>query len=228
MRCRKVRSLLSAASFDELGARQQAAVREHTAGCPSCRKEASYYASIKQAVGELPGRGLSDDFNTRLLNRIAEERFAETRTKAYLPKPAPRFAWRLLAPVTATVALLAVAVVSMYSPSERPSHPFVSTTSAQPGHIDDSYLTVQPLHNPNMTVGLNGAWSLDQQMARAEKLERISSQLTNRYGFGNMHLAGSRSSRPQGFPGVIIFPQPTNHIYQINGGTNGGEDNQAY
>lgn len=229
MRCRKARSLLSAASSDELGARQQAAVREHLTSCASCRKEASYYDSIHEATREMPQVKLSEDFNTRLLNRIAEERFAETRTKAYLPKAAPRFSWRLLAPVTATVALLAVVVVNMYSPGEQMASPsMAAATDEAPGYVDDSYLTVQPVDNPNVTVGLKGDWRLDQQMARAERLEQISSQLTYRYGFSNMHLTGSRTTWNPQMVGVVMFPQVTGHVYHINGGNNGGEVNQAY
>lgn len=103
MHCRKVRSLLSAACSDELDSRQQAVVKDHLVSCPSCRKEASYYSSLRLAARELPKRTPSEDFNTRLLNRIAQERFQETRTRAYLPRRAPRLTWRTLAPVLVTV-----------------------------------------------------------------------------------------------------------------------------
>ena len=113
MRCRKARSLLSAACSDELDARQHAAVREHVADCPSCKWEYAYYSSIREAGQEMPDVPVSDDFNSRLLNRIAEERFAETRTKAYLPKRVPRFQWRSLVPVTVVAGLLAVVTLNV-------------------------------------------------------------------------------------------------------------------
>ncbi len=223
MRCRKARSLLSAACFDELGNRQQAAIREHLAACPACRKEASYYSSIKQGVGEMPSETLSDSFNNRLLNRIAQERFVETRSKAYLPRRAPRFNRRLLVPALATAALVAVVAVNSYQP-DRPQS-FSLAVAEAPGHIDDSYLTVQPTDNPNVTVGLKNSWRLDEQLAKTERLQQISRNLTNRYGFGNMHLTGGRLAGTGGF---LLLPRPVSRIYQVNGGLTGGEDDQAY
>lgn len=230
MRCRKVRSLLSAACSDELGGRQLAAVREHLVSCPSCRKESAYYSSIGQATREMPREALSDDFNTRLLNRIAQERFAETRTRAYLPKPAPRFRWRLLAPMAMTAALVTVVAVNLYVPKQPMMQ--VMPTSEVPSYINDSYLTAQPTNNPNFTVGLEKNWTLDQHLARMEKLEQISRRLTSSCGFGVQHLTSGTLARGQVQPPAIgIFfqrSQPVFRIYQVNGGTGGREDGQAY
>ena len=232
MRCRKARSLLSAACSDELGGREMVSVREHLASCPACRKEASYYDSIRQAASEMPSEKLSEDFNTRLLNRIAQERFGETRTKAHLPKRAPRFTWRTLAPVAATTLLLAVVGVNLMKtdqPSLGAQSPAERTTVANvPGHIDDSYRTIQPTNNPNVTVGLERDWSMERQLAKTERVEQISRQLMNRYGFGNMHLTSGTIGRPVILPGQF-FPAPsTVTIYQLNNRSTGGEDRQTY
>ncbi len=58
---------------------------------------------------------VSNDFNNRLMRRIANERFAETRTQAhkqsnqaFLPKNAPHFAFGKLIPAVVSVAAIAV------------------------------------------------------------------------------------------------------------------------
>lgn len=229
MRCRKVRSLLSAACSDELDVRKQALLRDHLASCPSCRREATYYTSVRNALGEVPRKALSDDFNTRLLNRLAQERFHETRTKAYSPHRAPRFSLRVLVPLAVTTALALVAVTSFYVPGTIVS---LGTSTAQlPGYMDDRYLTAQPTHNPNMSIGLGDNWTLRNQLARAERLDVISRELTNRYGFDNAHLAGSVS--PMGefgsvMPQMFVRQQPVFRIYRIGGSTTGRGDGQAY
>jgi hypothetical protein len=208
-----------------------AAVREHLASCPACRKEASYYDAIRQAATEIPSKTVSEDFNTRLLNRIAEERFGETRSKAYLPKRAPRFSWRTLAPVTVTVALLAVVGVNIIKtdqPNLGAQSPTAQPAVAQaPGNLNDSYLHVQPVNNPNV-VGLHQDWSLQRELAKAERLELISRQITNRYGFGNMHLTSGSANPTIRFPGRFFPAPPTVTVYQVSGRTQGGEDQQTY
>jgi len=229
MRCRKARSLLSAACSDELDGRRLAAVREHLASCPACQKEASYYTSVRQAVRELPRKALSEDFNTRLLNRIAQERFHETRTRAYLPKRAPRLSWITVAPVVAVMALALVVATSMYQTD--PSWPTASSTPGIPGHMDDRYLTAQPVSNPNMAIGMSDDWSLRRQLARAERLEEISRYLTSQYGFGNTHLTSNRVNTgglQPAMPQFYFQRQPVFRIYRVGGGTNDREDHRAY
>ena len=229
MHCRKVRSLLSAACFDELGARQQAVVKDHLASCPACRREASYYTSLRLAAREMPKQALTEDFNTRLLNRIAQERFQETRTRAYLPRRAPHLSWRTWAPIAVT-ACLVLAVGGNFLLGDKvfvPSAP----SSALPTAMDDSYLTAQPSNNPNLAVGLNQNWSLKQQIARAERLEQISRGLANQYGFGNLHLTGSTTSAGQIDPTSSAFffrQQPVYRVYRLSGNSGGRGGSQAY
>ena len=109
MRCRKVRSFLSAYCNDELTGRKRLAVREHLSTCCDCRREEAFYGSMKTAAGELPGLSVSADFNPQLLNRIARERFAETRTRAFLPRRAPIVSWSRAVPILAIVPVLALA-----------------------------------------------------------------------------------------------------------------------
>ncbi|MEW5795395.1 MAG: zf-HC2 domain-containing protein [Candidatus Zixiibacteriota bacterium] len=229
MRCRKARSLLSAACSDELGIRRQAAVREHLASCPACRKEASYYMAVRHAAGELPQKSLSEDFNTRLLNRIAQERFKEARTAAYLPHRVPRLSLRVYVPAAVAVAL-ALFAVSLIDRQDS----FVPSSAENrqlPEPLDDRYLTVQPDRNPNLSMGLSGNWSLRQQLDRAERLDHISRGLTNPYGFGNLHLAGSRVSA-YGVD-LVAIPRSSQQVpvfryYRISGGADSREDGQAY
>ena len=89
MRFRKTRSLLSAFCNGELSGRKHEKVRKALADDEALRREEAVFESIRKASRELPEKTVSDDFNARLLDRIARERFAETRSSAYLPKAAP-------------------------------------------------------------------------------------------------------------------------------------------
>ncbi len=234
MRCRKARSLLSAACSEELDVRQHAAVREHVASCPSCKREHAIYASIQEAAQELPPEPISDDFNTRLLNRIAEERFAETRTKAFLPKRAPRFQWKTLVSVTVAAGLLAVVTLNVYQPNQQMSSliPTATTPTAEaPTHMDDRYLTAQPSGNPNVTVAMEESWTLNQKMAQTERLDQISQRLTSNRAFVNQMTGNSMVSGQTSGPSQRRFfqtPGVTFYIYRVNTPTGGGESDQAY
>ncbi len=180
MRCRKVRSYLSAYCSVELSDKDRLSVSEHISTCPACRKEAVMYASIKNARHELEQFKVGDDFNTKLLNRIAQERFAETRTKAYLPRREPRLVWTKLVPALVTACFVLVASVYVLSPEMKRG-----TGSADSGTLllDNSYLTVLPTNNPNMAVAMNHSWSLNDQLDRAERVSAISNALTQMDGF---------------------------------------------
>ncbi|HOP07382.1 MAG TPA: zf-HC2 domain-containing protein [candidate division Zixibacteria bacterium] len=195
MRCRKVRSFLSAYCSDELDDRRKLKVSEHLLTCSGCRREEALYRQMAEATKQVKEIKVSDDFNARLLNRIAHERFAETRTKAYLPKPAPVFQWRRLAPVVAT-ACLAVLLAVVYMP-QAPNQP--QSWALQESGLSDDYLTAQPDSNPNMTVYLDKGWSLDRQMAWARQVDRISSTVTpvSSYGGWDRHNRGMQTASSQ-------------------------------
>lgn len=190
MRCRKVRSFLSAYCRDELMGRRQAAVSEHLLNCRSCRTEEEVYRQMFAAMAEMPEEPVSEDFNARLLDRIAQERFAETRTKAYLPKSAPLFSWRKAVPAFVAACLAIFAIVSMM-PSHQPGAPAMADKSA-----DDAYLTVQPVSNPNMTVHMPKGWSLDRQLAQAERANRIRNNLMPVGSFGRSYATPVSTGAP--------------------------------
>ena len=182
MRCRKVRSYLSVYCREELGARRRLAVSDHLQNCPVCRQEEAAYRQLYESARVLPTPEVSADFNNRLLNRIAQERFAETRSKAYLPKAAPTLLWRKVVPAVATACLAVLVVINMIPRSD-----IAPARSADQGRrLDDSYLTVQPVSNPNMTVPLARDWSLSRQLARAERAGRISDAIIPASSFGGI------------------------------------------
>jgi anti-sigma factor RsiW len=229
MRCRKVRSLLSAASSDELDVRRQAAVREHLASCGSCRKEASYHTAVRQAIGQVPQKSVSQDFNTRLLDKIAHERFQQTRTRAYLPHGVPVLSWRALVPVAVTAVLALVAIYSFNGSNNSLSG---SVPSAQlPTSMDDRYLTIQPTSNHKAAIGMENDWSLKQQLARSERMEAVSREMTNRYGFGDMYLTSASTPMGVTSPATNLSRTqrwPVYRIYRVTGGANNREGAQAY
>lgn len=175
MRCRKARSCLPAYCSDELAGQRQLALSEHLSTCQECRREEAIYRSLNQATDKLSHGSLSEDFNNKLLNRIASERFAETRSKAYMPNKAPLMAWSRVVPAIATACLaIIVTVTAFQSDGEQP----VGSSENRSLAMDDSYLTVQPTHNPNMTARLDRNWSLNDQLAKAERMNRISNRLS--------------------------------------------------
>jgi len=174
MRCRRVRSCLSAYCNDELSSRLKLAVSEHLSTCSACRREEAVYRSMAEATKELSSLAVAGDFNSKLFNRIAQERFAETRTRAYLPKRAPVVLWRQAIPAFVTVSL----VVLLAFVAFRPSNTYKTAGSISPEiALDDSYLTVQPANDARRTANLNKGWSLGNELARAERMNRLSSAI---------------------------------------------------
>ena len=152
MRCRKVRSFLSTFSKGEASAGLMPKIEEHLKGCPSCRREEEIVNSVNKLVKASPRLETSDDFNTRLLNRIAHERFSETRTKAYMPGRIPRFGTFRLVSVAATAAIVMVFAFSLDFTGTLKSigspEMAISAGSTDNPAEDDLYMTVQPTDNP--------------------------------------------------------------------------------
>lgn len=182
MRCQKVRSCLSAYCRDELSGRDLMAIREHLAGCALCRREEAMMRAMFTDAKVLPGPRVSDDFNAKLLHRIAQERFTETRTRAYMPRRAPVFSWPRLIPVAAITALAVFAVVGSGYFGDRDG---ITTTSGPQAQLDDSYLTAQPDQNPNMAVSIGKNWSFRSQIAQAERANKLTGSLTSHAGFAS-------------------------------------------
>lgn len=210
MRCRKTRSFLSAYCREELTGRNKLAVSEHLADCSSCRVQESQVRSLTEAYQEMPSMNVSDNFNAKLLDRVARERFAETRTKAMLPRTTvPIFSWGRVAPALATVASLLIVGFMAFSPSG--NTPIQGQQRADVS--GDAWLTAQPDANPNLTVSLKPNWSLEIEMARAERIRQFSTSIAPGSGFansfGSMSNVSSNSSRSLG-----RIPY-SNHYYRV-------------
>ncbi len=224
MRCQKVRSCLSAYCKEELTGREVLAVREHLSTCAVCRQEELMVRGMEAATHELPKVALSGDFNTRLLNRIAEERFAETRTKAYLPQRAPRFAWRTLAPVLSSALVVAVVAIAVLTSPQQGSQ-----GGDEQAQLTNEYQTVQPTNNPNMNPRLKPNWTLRGELAQTERLSRLSGMLTNASNFSAVS-----SQSPHGWAGQnqyfleMLKMRPVIRVYQPANSTQVSEARAIY
>ena len=202
MRCRKVRSYLSAYCNDELSSRLKPAVSEHLSTCSACRREEAVYRSMAQATGALSGLAVGSGFNGKLLDRVARERFAETRTKAFLPKRAPVILWRQAIPAFFATTLIILLAVVAFSPEnvDRTDGVFARRSA-----LDDSYLTVQPVDDARGTAKLHKGWSLGNQLARAERMNRLSNAIVQPAAWCNIDrsyglmTASSHTSAPVPF-----------------------------
>jgi len=138
------------------------------------------YRSINNVRLELSEFKVSEDFNKILFNRLARERFAETRSKAYLPKRAPLIRWGKAIPAFVSVCLLVLVAISVWMPSSKKNILQFATNNHS---LNDSYLTAQPVNNPNLTVKLNHDWSFDNQLAKVKRVNRITNTMTSPGGF---------------------------------------------
>lgn len=216
MRCQKVRSYLSAYCNDELTGSATSGVSDHLATCESCRAEEQHFRELLKGGKELNFYRVSEGFNNRLLDRIAHERFAETRTKAYFPKAAPSLLLRRVVPILVTASLVAAVVITNLSPSQNSPTDEIAANGVQ---LDDSYLTVQPENNPHMSVMLHKGWTLGDQLARQERLDRISQQLTfdfpfNYYNQGNAVNVSTRSASQVPFNEGFYRVRPVIRVYE--------------
>jgi len=187
MRCQKVRSCLSAFCNDELTGSTFAKVSDHLASCAECRAEEQHYRTLLKGKEDLNVFRVSEGFNNRLLDRIAHERFAETRTKAFLPNNAPSIVIRRVVPILATSFLAVALLVINFWPKYDSQPDGLANMAVQGDQLDDSYLTVQPINNPNMTGTLRQGWTLSEQLARSDRMNRISRQLTSALPFDNYY-----------------------------------------
>lgn len=216
MRFRKVRSFLSAYSNGELTGRRLKAIRKLLADDPSVQKEEQAFRAMNDATKDMPNMTVSDDFNSKLLNRIAEERFAETRTNAYLPPTrVPRPRWLQAAPVVVSAVIVAFVAIGMMGPQTVIEA--VLPGSSHPG-LDNSYLTVQPTDNPNLAVKLSADWSLDKEIERSRRAMEIFSSLSNGNGFGVQNVSAHASP-------ASPYVRPVIKIYRV---TNAGTEGSVY
>ena len=208
MRCRKVRSFLSAYCRGETSPKVAAEIKRHVDDCSACGREEAAYRSMNTALTGLSAFKTSDDFTTRLFQRIGHEAIAERKTKAYFPGRIPRFGTARLATV-ASVAVIVMALgiglnlhdTFMTSPAPR--------MAAVPGPGgDDDYITAQPTDNPMMTNNplLNEHKSVSRMIAQYNRWREFSRSLrthpqTEQLWSGRQNVAFA-SSRSGSFDGV--------------------------
>ncbi len=188
MRCRRVRSCLLAYCRGELTGRRHQAVREHIDACPECRREEAVFWEINKSIRNLPEQKVSVDFNSKLLDRIAKERFRETRTKAYLPRRAPIFGRGKLIPAFASVCLMLAFV--MFGGIDFVNSPDGSDMYVdRPGDVelDSSYMHILPQKDkPDVIVEhQRNAWAFKQKLAKANRMRNLMSRLAGQNSFGS-------------------------------------------
>ncbi len=216
MRCQKVRSYLSAYCNDELTGSATSGVSDHLATCEGCRAEEQHYRELLKGGKELNSYRVSEGFNNRLLDRIAHERFSETRARAYFPKAAPSLLLRRVVPILVAASLVAAVVITNLSPSQNSPTDEIAANGVQ---LDDSYLTAQPENNPHMSATLHKGWTLGDQLARQERIDRISQQLTfdfpfNYYSQGNAVNVSTRSASQVPFNEGFYRVRPVIRVYE--------------
>jgi hypothetical protein len=200
MRCQKARSCLSAYCNNELGERQSLEIRGHLASCASCREAERSWLALREATKEIPTRKVSNDFNARLLNRIAEERFTETRQSVPQPSSLGWLRFRQWIPAlagSAAVVLMVATGAIQRGATLLPA--FVNegkTTLSTDIALDDSYLTAQPGLSQQRRLGthLHEGQSIHQSMALSDRVSSLSRGLSPQIGFG-AKFANSSNTR---------------------------------
>ncbi len=192
MRCRKVRSFLSTYCSGEAEDRRSAQIESHLDDCKSCRREADVYRSMNSMTKQMTSLKTSDDFTARLMTQVANQKFAETRTKAYLPKRIPIFGRRRLATVSAmAVVLLAVGIGVKYDGLYlNPGGPaYTEVASLDGSGVTDRYLTVQPIDNPL----LNENKSVSKLIQQYNRWRQFSRSIRVNAGAEQFNAGGSNS-----------------------------------
>jgi len=214
MRCQKVRSLLSTYSSGELKESVLLSVSEHLTGCAGCRQSAAFYRTLFETRHQLSTKSVSHDFNNKLLNRIAQERFAETRSRAWLPRTiAPTFFMRRVAPVFVTASLVFALAIG-YAPKFE-NNPEVVLASLQTSMLDDSYLTAQPNANPYMLANqMRQGHTIAHMVASTQRTARFTNMMLAPESFaGDGYAALASASTPSSFAESFYRLRPIVRMY---------------
>jgi hypothetical protein len=224
MRCRKVRSCLSAYCRGEMAPGVAGDITRHIDSCPSCRREAEAFRAVNRMLTQQPVLKTGDEFSARLFARIANENFAEKRDKAYLPGRIPLMGASRLAVVAATavIVLLVGAGINlsrMEGPSSVPLA--LSTSNTSGGSENDLYLTVQPTHNPL----LNSQKSVSRMVQQYNRWRELSRVIRSHSGaeqfMGNGSTVVMASSGYGSAPtnGIRIRPVVKNYLFTPENGS---------
>lgn len=209
MRCRRVLSYLSAYCRGELTGRRRRAVRDHLDTCPECRREEAVFGEINKAMNRLPEFEVSPEFNSKLLDRVAQERFRETRTKAYLPKNIPIFGYGKLIPAFASVCLVLTFVflggLDILNRTDKPNVYADREQSAV--ELNDAYLTAEPLPERAYKEHTKANWVFKKKLAKANRMRNLMNRLASQNSFGTPY---SYSTNYQVIPASqsLIMRQP--------------------
>jgi Putative zinc-finger len=230
MRCLKVRSLLSAYSNGELKESVQLSVSEHLTTCTGCRQSAAFYRTLSETRPQLSTKSVSADFNNKLLNRIAQERFDETRSRAWLPRTVvPSFFLRRVVPVFATASLV-FAVAITYAPKFENS-PEQVLASHETSMLDDSYLTAQPNANPNMLASqMRHGRTIAHMVASTQRTTRLTNMMLAPESFaGDGYSSLASASTPSSFAESFYRLRPIVRMYVApQGASRSTEVNATY
>ena len=98
----------------------------------------------------------------------------------------------------------------------------------------DAYLTVQPTANPNMAIQLKDDWTLEDQLASAERIHHIrnsvipASSFTQPVYSGGLNRRVSSGSCPAPFVSNYFRVRPVVRIYVIPQPSTDKEGSHAY
>jgi hypothetical protein len=135
-----------------------------------------------------------------------------------MPKPAPSWMVRRLIPVLATAFVAFFTVYAVFNDTRIiPQGTDFAIGSDQ--SLSDDYLTAQPTNNPNMASMLRKGWSLDDELERSERINRITQQLTfdlpfNYYGQGNAVNVSTRTNNPVPFIDGFYRVRPVFNVFE--------------
>jgi anti-sigma factor RsiW len=208
MHCRRVRSFLSAYYRNELSEKHSRAIAVHLEKCSECRREGAAVRELFEASRCLPEYKVSEDFNSRLLNRIAEERFAETRTKAFLPKRIPIINFQRVTAVVAAACFVFAFIFAGGLEKIVPDNNDI-IIAEQPAELDNSYQTIQPESEH---------WAFNEQLERATRIKDLMNRISGQpqfSSFASRQSSGNRLLLP-GSGRFIWPPQNSGRVFFYN------------
>jgi hypothetical protein len=168
--------------------------------CPDCRREEAIVRELHSAIDGVETYAVSPDFNSRLLKRIAEERFKETRTKAFMPKKIPILSLNRIAPVVAAACFVFAFIFAggIDRIIVNDESPVVATIEP-----DNSYATVRENRDQTVNAYRTQDWAFQKQLARANRIKDLMTRLSNESPFSTFVSQPGRT-RMGGLPIVQL------------------------